>query len=348
MEIKELFKKAVEKKASDIHLVVGVKPILRVNGKLMSLKDYPEVTNKELENNIFSIINEEQKKRFLSEYDLDISYALDSGERFRVNLHYEKNNIGLVARIIRDKKPSLQDIGMPDLTQDMLNANKGLILVTGPTGCGKSTTLASMIQHINNNRKCSIITLEDPIEFLFPSKKSVIIQRQLGSDMTDFASGLKHVLRQDPDVVMVGEMRDLETIATTITLAETGHLVLATLHTYSAAQTIDRIIDIFPPHQQNQIRSQVSNTLKAVFSQTLLPRADKKGRVSAREILVNNPAISNLIRENKISQIKNTIETSSQKGMVTMDNDIKRLYKEGKIEKEEAYNNMINPESLKK
>ena len=347
MKIKELFQKAVEKDASDIHLVVGVKPVLRINGELMVLKDQAEITNKELENEIFSLINEDQKKRFLSEYDLDFSYALESGERFRVNLHYEKTNVGLVARIIRDEKPGLEDIGMPEMTEDLLNANKGLILVTGPTGCGKSTTLAAMVEYINQNRKCSIITLEDPIEFLFHPQKSVVVQRQLGSDMNDFASGLKHVLRQDPDVVMVGEMRDLETIATAITLAETGHLVLATLHTYSAAQTIDRIIDIFPPHQQNQIRSQVSNTLKAVFSQNLLSRSDKKDRVAAREVLLNNPAVANLIRENKISQIKNTIETSREKGMRTMDSDIKRLYKEGIIEKEEARNNMVNPDSLK-
>lgn len=347
MKIKELFQKAVEKEASDIHLVVGVKPVLRINGELMVLKDQSEVENKELQEEAFFLINEEQKKRFLSEYDLDFSYALESGERFRVNLHYEKRNLGLVARIIKDEKPSLEEVGMPEMTEDLLYANKGLVLVTGPTGCGKSTTLAAMLEYINQNRKCSIITLEDPIEFLFHSQKSVVIQRQLGSDMNDFTGGLKHVLRQDPDVVMVGEMRDLETIATTITLAETGHLVLATLHTYSAAQTIDRIIDIFPPHQQNQIRSQVSNTLKAVFSQNLLSQKDGKDRVAAREVLLNNPAIANLIRENKISQIKNTLETSREQGMRTMDSDIKRLHKEEMINKKEARNNMVNPESLK-
>lgn len=347
MKIQDLFKQAVDKKASDIHLVVGLKPILRIDGELKVLDKEKEITNKELENEIFAILNEEQKKRFTEEYDLDLGYALESGERFRVNLHHEKNNVGLVARIIQEEKPSLEEVGMPENTQDLLNSRQGLILVTGPTGCGKSTTLASMIQYINNNRRCNIVTLEDPIEFLFQPEKSIIIQRQLGSDMTTFASGLKHVLRQDPDVVMVGEMRDLETIAATITLAETGHLVLATLHTYSAAQTVDRMIDIFPPHQQSQIRSQVSNTLKAVFSQRLLGKNDGKGRIAAREIMFNNPAIANLIRENKIAQIKNTIETSKGKGMVTMDADIKRLYKEGIIEKEEAKSNMENPESLK-
>lgn len=347
MKIQDLFKQAVDNKASDIHLVVGLKPVIRIDGQLKVLDKEDKITNKALKEEAFSILNEQQKKRFLSEYDFDFSYALKSGERFRVNLHYEKNNIGLVARIIQEKKPSLEDIGMPEITRDLLQSRQGLILVTGPTGCGKSTTLSSMIQYINKNRRCNIITLEDPIEFLFHPDKSIIIQRQLGSDMTTFASGLKHVLRQDPDVVMVGEMRDLETIAATITLAETGHLVLATLHTYSAAQTVDRMIDIFPPHQQSQIRSQVSNTLKAVFSQRLLTKSDDKGRIAAREVMINNPAIANLIRENKIAQIKNTIETNKEKGMVTMDSDIKNLYKEKIVDKEEAKSNMHNPDSLK-
>lgn len=347
MKIRDLFKKAVQKNASDIHLVVGLKPVLRINGELMTLNKEKEVDAKELEREVLSILNEDQKNRFLSQYDLDLGYALDSGERFRVNLHYEKNNIGLVARIIREEKPSLSDVGMPEITEDLLNSRQGLIIVTGPTGCGKSTTLAAMVEYINHNRRCNIVTLEDPIEFLFSSQKSIVIQRQLGSDMTSFANGLKYVLRQDPDVVMVGEMRDLETIAATITLAETGHLVLATLHTYSAAQTVDRMIDIFPPHQQSQIRSQVSNTLKAVFSQRLLSKKNKKERIAAREVMFNNAAIANLIRENKIAQIKNTIETSKEKGMITMDGDIKRLYDEGVIDKKEAQSNMHNPEALK-
>lgn len=348
MKIQEILKQAVLKNASDIHLVVGLKPILRIDGELESLDKEVKISNAELKKEVFSILNEDQKERFISEYNLDFGYALKSGERFRMNLFYEKTNFGLVARVIKEQKPTLEEVGMPvEVTQDLLNSRQGLILVTGPTGCGKSTTLASMIEYINNNRRCNIITFEDPIEFLFESKNSIIVQRQVGSDMKDFASGLKYALRQDPDVVMVGEMRDLETIATTITLAETGHLVLATLHTYNAAQTIDRIIDIFPPHQQNQIRSQISTTLKAVFSQRLLTRSDEDGRIAAREIMINNPAIANLIREGKISQIKNTIETNKDKGMVVMDSDIKNLYKEGVISKEEAKNNMANPDSLK-
>jgi twitching motility protein PilT len=228
-----------------------------------------------------------------------------------------------------------------------LELKQGLILLTGPTGCGKSTSLAAMVDYININRFCHIITLEDPIEFIFKPKKSIIIQRQQGSDMLSFASGLKHCLRQDPNVIMVGEMRDLETIATTITLAETGHLVLATLHTYNAAQTIDRIIDIFPPHQQGQVRMQLSMTLIGVISQRLIQRQDG-GRVAAREIMINTPAVANIIRENKIAQLKTVIETSSKEGMVSMDQDLKKLVENGLISKQEAQMYMVNPELLDK
>lgn len=341
MNIKKIFKKAVAEKASDLHLVVGLTPIIRKEGELFKLKQEAKVTNGELKKEVNSIINEIQKERFESRYDLDFSYSQE-GARFRVNIYKEKGNFCLAARIIPEREPGLEEIGMPDFSTDLLNSDKGLILVTGPTGCGKSTTLAAMINYINENRKKNIITLEDPVEFVFKPKKSIITQRQLGTDMISFESGLKHVLRQDPGVIMVGEMRDLETIATTITLAETGHLVLATLHTYNAAQTVDRIIDIFPSHQQNQIRSQVASTLKAVFSQRLIPRIDG-GRVAAREIMIRNTAISNLIRENKISQIRSVLETSREDGMVTLDSEIKRLYKEGIISQEEAEIRMENP-----
>jgi len=346
MDIKKLLKKAVEDKASDVHLIVDSVPVLRKNGELFYLNDLGVVKQESLEKAINSIVNEEQKKRFESESDLDFSYSLGTS-RFRINIYKEKGNYCFAARVIPESRPSLEEINMPEFTSDLLNSDKGLILVTGPTGCGKSTTLAAMINYINKNRKKNIITLEDPIEFVFEPKQSVITQRQLGTDMTSFASGLKHVLRQDPDVVMVGEMRDLETIATTITLAETGHLVLATLHTYNAAQTVDRIIDIFPSHQQNQIRSQVANTLKAVFSQRLVPVIEG-GRIAAREIMIRNAAIANLIRENKIAQIRSVIETSKDDGMVTMDSELKRLYKDGVITKEDAQVHMENPEYLTK
>ena len=347
MNIKDIFKIGVEKKASDIHLMVGLKPKIRIDGVLTSVKDVEELTNKNLEEMIFSIINEEQKKTFLEKNDLDFSLALETKDRFRINIHFEKGNFGLVARIIKEHLPTLEDIDIPPIISNLLNMSQGLILVTGPTGCGKSTTLAAMMNYINDNRNCHIVTLEDPIEFLFKSSKSIVSQRQLGSDMPTFSSGLKHILRQDPDVVMVGEMRDLETISATITLAETGHLVLATLHTYSAAQTVDRIIDIFPPHQQDQIRMQLSMTLAAVISQRLLPGIEG-GRVAAREIMFNTPAIANLIRENKIAQIKTVLETNAKEGMVSLDQDLKRLYREKKISKEVAQNQMANPEMLEK
>lgn len=345
MNIKEILKSSVEKKASDIHLVVGIPPVLRIDGELAAVNDKP-VSQKDMEQAIFSLITPEQKEKFLEKRDLDFGYELGDS-RFRVNLHFEKNNMGLVARIINDDMPTLEDLGMPQIIYSLLGLKQGLILVTGPTGCGKSTTLAAMINYINSNRHCNIITLEDPVEYLFKPDKSIISQRQLGSDMVRFSSGLKHVLRQDPDVIMVGEMRDLETIATTITLAETGHLVLATLHTYSAAQTIDRIIDIFPPHQQNQVRMQLSMTLAGVISQRLLPKIGG-GRVASREIMINSPAVSNIIRENKIAQLKTVIETSAKDGMVSLDQDLKRLYKEKLITKETAQSQMVNPELLDK
>lgn len=343
--IKRIFKIAVESKASDVHLVANLKPILRIDGILSEIENEKVIRPKELEAMALSLCTEDQIRRFTENKDLDLGFSLEDGSRFRVNLLYEKDNVGLVARVINEVIPTLEELEVPKVIYDLINLEQGLILVTGPTGCGKSTTLAAIINYINENRNTNIITLEDPIEYVFSSKKSIVIQRQLGNDMVFFASGLKHVLRQDPDVIMIGEMRDLETIAATITLAETGHLVLATLHTYSAAQTIDRIIDIFPPHQQNQIRMQLSLTLKGVVSQRLIPRING-GRVVAREIMLNIPATSNLIRENKISQIRTIIETSSQEGMNTMDQDLIRLYNEKKIEKEVAQQRMNNPELL--
>ncbi len=347
MNIQEILKLAVEKNASDVHLVVDAPVLLRIDGELTGVDAKKILTRKEVEQMVFSLLNEEQKKRFIKDRELDLSYENDEEARFRVNLHYERDNVGLVARVISDKIPTLEDLAMPKVVYDLVNLQQGLILVTGPTGCGKSTTLAAMINYINQNRKASIVTLEDPIEFRFKHEKSIIIQRQLGSDMVTFNEGLKHVLRQDPNVIMVGEMRDLETISTTITLAETGHLVLATLHTYSAAQTIDRVIDIFPPHQQSQVRAQLSMTLAAVISQRLLVKT-KGGRIASREILLNTPAVSNLIRENKIAQIKTVIETSSKDGMVSLDHDLKKMYEAKIISKEEAQSHMNNPELLEK
>lgn len=347
MTMQDIFKLSVKKNASDIHLVAAAPALLRIDGELMAVEPKKNLTKKDIEQMVFSLLTEEQKKRFIASKELDFGCEADDGARFRVNLFYERGNLGLVARVITDTIPSLEDLLMPKVVYDLLNLRQGLILVTGPTGCGKSTTLAAMINYINQQRSGSIVTLEDPIEFRFKHDKSVITQRQLGSDMVSFNEGLKHVLRQDPNVIMVGEMRDLDTIAATITLAETGHLVLATLHTYSAAQTIDRIIDIFPPYQQTQVRMQLSMTLAAVISQRLLVKIGG-GRIAAREILANTPAVSNLIRESKIAQIKTVIETSSKEGMMSLDHDLKRLYDEKIISKEEAQSHMNNPELLDK
>lgn len=336
MDVKNLFKIAADKKASDLHLIVGQPPILRIDGNLVTVnsvsddKTYGPLTAADLTAVTELLLNKEQKARLLAEKDLDCSYGIDN-TRFRINVSYEKDNLCVVARVIEEKKPTLEELGMPTVVKELLDSPQGLILVTGPTGCGKSTTLAAMINYINSTRSCHIVTLEDPIEYIFNSDKSLVAQRQLGSDVVSFASGLKHVLRQDPNVIMVGEMRDLETISAAITLAETGHLVLATLHTYNAVQTIDRIIDIFPPHQQSQVRSQLSMLLTAVISQRLLPRIGG-GRVAARELLIRNSAVSNLIREGKIAQLKSIMEMHSKNGMNTLDNHLKELYSAGEID----------------
>lgn len=332
MLIDNLLKEAVGKDASDFHLVAGLPPFIRINGNLEPLGKNA-LDNKKIEALVKEVVDETRFKKFLVERELDFAHETPDGFRFRVNIFWEKGNIGLSARTIPATIPSMEEIGMPEVVYNLCNLDRGLILVTGPTGCGKSTSLAAMIDYINKTRNVNILTLEDPIEFVFKPEKSIVRQRQLGSDMLSFQNGLVHVLRQDPNVIMVGEMRNLDTIATTITLAETGHLVFATLHTYSAAQTIDRIIDIFPPHQQNQVRMQISLTLKGIISQKLIHGKDDR-RLAAREILMNTPAISNLIRENKIAQIKTTMQTSGKEKMITMDGSIKKLYTDGLITKE--------------
>jgi twitching motility protein PilT len=340
MDINNLFKLAADKKASDIHLLYGQPPILRVDGELLDINtaipggNFSPLTALDLESFLEVMLTKDQKARFLDKRDLDLGYQVENF-RYRVNFAFEKNNIRIVARVIDNRQPTLQEIGMPPVVEELMGLSQGFILVTGPTGCGKSTTLAAMINHVNSTRRANIVTLEDPIEFIFKSDKSIISQRQLGTDMLTFGNGLKYVLRQDPNVIMVGEMRDLETISAAVTLAETGHLVLATLHTYSAAQTIDRIIDIFPPYQQSQIKSQLSSVLTAVISQRLLPRVGG-GRVAAREILINNEAVANLIREGKVAQIKSTIETGSSIGMITLDRHIQQLYQSGEITRDNA------------
>jgi twitching motility protein PilT len=340
-----LFDIAVEKGASDLHLVVGKPPLLRINGELVAVEGASALTQDVARELVFSLCTEVEKERFTRDKELDLAHQIPAGKRFRINLHWEKRNVAMAARTIPSDIPNMDSLNLPPIVQRMTEYPHGLVLVTGPTGSGKSTTLAAMIDKINATEPVNIITLEDPIEFLFEAKTGVIRQRQFGQDFISFDEGLKHILRQDPDVVMVGEMRDMDTIATTLTIAETGHLAFATLHTYSAAQTIDRIIDAFPPNQQNQIRAQLALTLRGVVSQQLLPKIGG-GRVAAREILVNNSAVANLIRENKIPQIKNVLQTSAAEGMTTLTQDLGRLIKTKQVTKEVAEQYVIGSEKL--
>ena len=344
-KIKKLLEIAANNKASDLHLVNGKPPILRISGALVSIKGEPVLNARELEDTIFSILEPAKKEILKTKLELDLSYEISKMARFRINLFFEKGNLALAARIIPNKIPTMGEILMPEIVEQLINLKQGLILVTGPTGCGKSTSLAAMINEINKAKAEHIVTLEDPIEFIFDNQKSIIVQRELGRDMLSFKEGLKHIVRQDPNVIMVGEMRDLETIGATLTLAETGHLVLATLHTQNAAQTVDRVIDVFPPYQQDQVRIQLSLSLRGVISQRLLARREG-GRIAAREIMINNPAVSNLIRENKIAQLRTVIQTSAKEGMITIDQDLKRLYHEGLVTQEEAMVHMMSPEAL--
>ncbi|MHB0999316.1 MAG: type IV pilus twitching motility protein PilT [Armatimonadota bacterium] len=346
VHVDDLLRLIVEKGASDLHVAVGIPPVLRIDGKLVPTNFEP-VTPQEAQRLVYDILTDEQIQRFESTLELDFSYSLAKISRFRVNCYKDKGTVATAFRVIPARIPTVKELGLSQVIEDLTRRPRGLILVTGPTGSGKSTTLAAMINQINTESSRHIITIEDPIEYLHHHKNSIINQRELGMDTKAFSNALRAALREDPDVILVGEMRDLETIATAITCAETGHLVLATLHTNNAPQTIDRIVDVFPPGQQEQIRFMLSNNLEAVVCQQLLPRAGMPGRVCCMEIMIASPAIRNLIREGKAHQITSVIQTSAAIGMQTMDQSLKDLYQRGVISYDEALGRAMNPEEFK-
>ncbi|MCD5401101.1 type IV pilus twitching motility protein PilT [candidate division NPL-UPA2 bacterium] len=346
MNIDKLLHETVERKASDLHLTVMRPPTVRVNGELLPL-DYPKLGSENTAAFAQEIMTEEQWADFQERGETDFSYSIRGLSRFRVNVFRQRGTVGLVMRTINTEIPSLDKLGLPEVVHSFAEKKRGLILVTGPTGSGKSTTLASIVDLINKNRTEHILTLEDPIEFMHRHNKSIVNQREIGTDSTSFALALRSALRQDPDVILVGEMRDLETISIAITAAETGHLVMATLHTVDAPQTIDRIIDVFPSHQQQQVRVQLANTLVGILSQQLLQKTGG-GRVAAVEVLVANPAVRNLIREGKIHQILSTMQTGGKLGMVTMDASLKKLYDAGQISREDTLTYSIDQVQMEK
>ena len=347
VDMRTLLKITMEANASDLHLTENTPPVLRIDGKLRMIKDFPPLSREDSKKLIYSILNDMQKEIFEREKELDFSLALPGMDRFRVNVHIQRGSVEAAFRRIPSRIPSMEELGLPYIVKDLARKPNGLVLVTGPTGMGKTTTLASMVDLINEEKACIIISIEDPIEFVHKNKKSIIKQREVYSDTKSFAEALKRALRQDPDVIVVGEMRDLETISTALTAAETGHLVLATLHTPDAPQTVQRIIDVFPPHQQQQVRLQLADCLQGVISQLLLPKASGEGRVLATEIMIGSPGIRNLIREQEIEQIPTLIQTGAQYGMKTMDKSLKELYQKGLIDYETAISKAKNIQEFK-
>lgn len=347
VHVDELLRSMVQKGSSDLHLCVGVPPIVRVDGALMPLP-FSSLTAAESQRIIYDILTDEQIRRFEEDLELDCSYSVKDLSRFRLNVYRDKGACAAAFRTIPVKIPTMKDLQLPKVLETLTRRPRGLILVTGPTGSGKSTSLASMIGQINSERSLHIITIEDPIEYLHTHRYSIINQREVGMDTRAFNNALRASLREDPDVILVGEMRDLETMQIAITCAETGHLVFATLHTNSAAQTVDRMVDVFPPGQQEQIRFQLSNNLEAVICQQLLPRAGMPGRVCAMEIMIATPAIRNLIREAKSHQIPSAIQTGAKWGMQTMDQHLRDLYLQGTITYDDAITRAMAPEELKK
>jgi twitching motility protein PilT len=338
---------AIRMEASDLHITAGLPPMVRIHGKVEPL-DYPPLSSSLTRDMIYDILSNDQRQRLENEWELDFSYTLPHTARIRVNIYFQKGALGAAFRAIPDEIKSISELGLPEVVEDMTDKPRALVLVTGPTGSGKSTTLAAMIDKINESRHEHIMSVEDPIEFLHNHKKCIVNQREVNQDTRSFAQALKHVLRQDPDVILVGEMRDLETISLALTAAETGHLVFATLHTQDAPQTAERVIDVFPPHQQHQVRAQLAIALQWIITQTLLPRNDGRGRVVACEVLVPTPGVRNLIREAKNHQIYSAMQTGGKFGMQTMDAALVELVRKALISEEEAEKRSSNPEELRR
>jgi twitching motility protein PilT len=344
--VPELLEIVLERGASDLHLTAGAPPTIRLHGDLIRLTDYPVLAPRALQGMIYAILPQKMRERLEGELELDMSYALPGKARFRVNVYYQRDSIGAAFRLIPYEIKSLDSLGLPSVVADLARYPRGFVVVTGPTGSGKSTSLAAMVDIVNRERSAHIMTVEDPIEFLHKHQQCIVNQREVGADTHSFSQALKHVLRQDPDVILVGEMRDLETISTAITAAETGHLVFATLHTQDAPQTIDRIIDVFPPHQQQQVRVQLATTLQGIVTQQLLQTADGRSRAVACEVLVCTPAVWNLIREGKVHQIYSIMQAGGRFGMQTMDQALATLVKQGMISQQLAYERSHDPEEL--
>ncbi|MCX7772532.1 MAG: PilT/PilU family type 4a pilus ATPase, partial [Clostridia bacterium] len=330
LDIYSLIEETSRRNASDLHISVGLPPTCRVNGHLVGL-DHHCLSPNDTESIVDSILNDQQKRLLKKRGELDISFTSFGSYRCRLNIFKQKGFYSLAFRMLNPKIKGFEELGLPSVLSDLCCLNRGLILITGPTGTGKTTTLAAMVDWINSNRDCHIVTLEDPIEYIHQHKRSIVNQREIGQDSNSYANALRAVLRQDPDVILIGEMRDLESISIALTAAETGHLVLSTLHTIGASKTIDRIIDVFPPYQQNQIRTQLSMVLQGVISQQLIPLASGTGRVVATEVMMTTPAIRNMIRENKVHQISNVIQTSGKQSMKAMDTSLLELLKQDKI-----------------
>jgi twitching motility protein PilT len=343
----EVLLSVMERQASDLHLTAGSPPMIRHHGKLHAL-DYPILTPQTTREVIYSILTNDQRQRLETDWQIDFAYSIPGRARFRVNSYFQRAALSAAFRLIPHEIPTLSELDLPPVIEEFTKKPRGFVLVTGPTGSGKSTTLAAMLNLINEVRQEHILTIEDPIEFLHRHKRCIVNQRELGADAASFGLGLKAALRQDPDVILVGEMRDLETIATALTAAETGHLVFATLHTQDTAQTVDRIVDVFPPEQQQQVRVQLSVALQGIVTQQLVPKADGRGRVCACEILVPTPAVRNLIREGKTHQIYSALQTGGQFGMQTMDAALAQLVREHKITRELAEARSSAPEELRR